>query len=69
MLIERLAAAGFHTYADYTGHRIHRQGTRDTVRLIRSDGSAVQVAGIGPDKAIALDVWLSSIRQDRPGRA
>ena len=65
VLLERLAAAGFQSYADYAGHRIDRSGTRPTVYLLRSDGMAIQVPGIGPDKAMALDAWCAVARQGR----
>ncbi|BCY09927.1 hypothetical protein [Actinoplanes sp. L3-i22] len=63
VLLDRLAEAGIRTYADYAGHRIDRSGTRPTVYLVRSDGVAIQVAGIGPDKALTLDTWHAAVRQ------
>lgn len=65
ILLDRLAAAGIRTCADYAGHRIDRSGARATVYLVRSDGTAVQVQGIGPDKAIALDAWRAVLLRAR----
>ncbi|MEW2065798.1 hypothetical protein [Streptomyces sp. NPDC007346] len=62
-LAARLAAAGIRSAADFTGYRTVQNSSFNSTGavIVLSNGSFVNVTGIGEAKAIALDVWRSEV--------